>query len=54
MSTLQVRTPFLPKARLPWGALTRIASAIATVLDVFNEALAQAHEAQRRYPFTSW
>jgi hypothetical protein len=53
MSTLQARMPYLPKVRSPWAVLSRLAAVITTVIDVFDEALAKAHEAERRYPFTS-
>jgi hypothetical protein len=55
MSTLAIRAPHAAKARLPLsGFFTRIAAVTLMVLDVFTEAQRQAHEAQRRYPFTVW
>jgi hypothetical protein len=55
MSTLVIRAPHATKARLPLSAFfARVGAAMLIVLDVFTEAQRQAHEAQRRYPFTVW
>jgi hypothetical protein len=54
MSMLEIRAPHAPKAWLPRGGFARVASIVLTVIDVFNEAQKQAHEAERRYPFTIW
>jgi hypothetical protein len=54
MSTLAVRAPSVPKFWSPLRAVTRIASALLMVLDVFGEAQHQAFEAKQRYPFVSW
>ena len=54
MSTLTIRTPSMPKVRLPLRVFARLGALILAVIDVFGEALRQAHEAQRRYPFTAW
>jgi hypothetical protein len=54
MSTLEIRSPHTLKARPTFGAISRLAATFMIVLDVFAEAKRQAHEAQRRYPFTAW
>jgi len=54
MSTLAVRAPSAPKLSSPLRAVTRIASALLMVLDVFGEAQRQAYAAKQRYPFVSW
>ena len=50
MATLRIKASHLPEASL----LPRIASVVSfigTVFDVFAEAQAMAHAAQKRYPF---
>ncbi len=54
MSTLEIRAPHAPKTRPSFGGLARVAAAFMTVIHVFGEAQRQAHEAQKRYPFTAW
>jgi hypothetical protein len=55
MSALVIRAPHAPKALLPLSDFfTRAAAVVLTVINVFTEAQRQAHEAQRRYPFTAW
>jgi len=53
MSTLEMRAP-TPKPWPAFGGFARLAATILTVIDVFNEAQKMAHEAERRYPFTTW
>ena len=53
MSILETRAPALPKVwALPYTVLSRAVSGAATVLEVFSEALDQAHKARQRYPFS--
>ncbi|MEJ2379236.1 MAG: hypothetical protein P8Y71_28880 [Pseudolabrys sp.] len=52
MSTLEIRAPHAPKSG--FGGVHRLISVLALVVDAFNDALRQAHEAERRYPFTAW
>lgn len=52
MSTLPIRAP--QPASLPLGGFGRVASLIATVLDVFTEAQVRARVAHRQYPFADW
>jgi hypothetical protein len=54
MSTLEMRASHLPKTQPLFGGFARVASLLRDVLDVFVEAQRQAHEAERRYPFTSY
>jgi hypothetical protein len=54
VSTLEVHTSPAPKNRPSFGGLARVAAAFMTVVHVFGEAQRQAHEPQRRYPFTAW
>ncbi len=55
MSTLVIRAPHAPKVLLPLsGFFARIAAVVLAVIDVFAEAQREAHDAQRRYPFTVW
>ncbi len=54
MSTLEIHAPPAPKAQPSFGGLARVTSTMLAVIDVFIEAKRQAHEAQRRYPFTAW
>ena len=52
MSILETRAPVLPKVWvLPYTLLSRAASAAVVVLEVFSEALEEAHKARQRYPF---
>ena len=53
MSTMEIRTATMPP-RLPSSVFARFASFVATVLDVFAEAKAQANAAHQRYPFGRW
>jgi hypothetical protein len=53
MSILETRAPALPKvSALPYIVFARIVSAASAVLEVFSEALDQAHKARQRYPFS--
>ncbi len=54
MSTLEIRASQPPRSRSSFGGLHRFVSVLAAVIDVFAEAQRQAHEAQKRYPFTAW
>lgn len=54
MSALEIRIPHAPKTRFGFGGFARVAATLAAVLDAFTEAQRQAHEAKRRYPFTTW
>jgi hypothetical protein len=54
MSTLEIRSPRAAKTRPAFGGFTRLATTFLIVLDAFAEAQRQAHEAERRYPFTAW
>ena len=52
MSIMETRAPVLPKVwALPHTVLSRAANAALVVLEVFSEALEQAHKARQRYPF---
>ena len=51
MSTLPLRLPHVPQ---PFAGLARVASAIATLIDVFAEAQQLAAAAHKRYPFADW
>lgn len=53
MSILEIQAPHAPKAASS-GGFHRFVSLLAAVVDAFNEAQRQAHEAERRYPFTAW
>ena len=53
MSTLEMRASYLPKTQSLFGVFARVVSLLRDVLDVFSEAQRQAHEAERRNPFTS-
>jgi hypothetical protein len=54
MSTLEIRASHAPKTWPGFGGFSRFVGALLTVIDVFAEAQRQAHEAQRRFPFTAW
>jgi len=54
MSTLEIRSPHAPKTRPIFGGFSRLVATLAAVLDAFNEAQRQAHEAERRHRFTAW
>ena len=55
MSTLEIHAAPAPKAlaRVRRRLRARRRHLLA-VIDVFIEAKRQAHEAERRYPFTAW
>jgi hypothetical protein len=54
MSTLAIKNPPLPKLRSPLDLFARAVGIVVAVIDAYAEALTQAHDAQRRYPFTTW
>ncbi len=54
MSTLEIRSAHAAKIRPTFGGFSRLATTFLIVLDTFAEAQRQAHEAERRYPFTAW
>jgi hypothetical protein len=54
MSTLEMRAPQWSRTLSSFGGFARLFSLLRDVLDVFGEAQRQAHEAERRYPFTAW
>jgi hypothetical protein len=53
MSTLEIHAPRTSKLRRRFGNFARLTGLLAEVLDVFAEAQRMAHEAERRYHFTS-
>ncbi len=53
MSTLEIHAPHVSKSRRLFGGFARVTKLLAEVLDVFAEAQRMAHEAERRYHFTS-
>lgn len=53
MSTLELRAAHRRKSQSPFSGFARFISILREVLDAFDEARRQAHEAERRYPFTS-
>ncbi len=50
MPTLPTRALQVARIR-PLAGLARVRSAILAVIDVYSEALNQAQEVQKRYPF---
>ena len=50
MSTLSIRALHVPKV-WPFPGLAHAFAVILTVIDAFSEALDQAHEVQKNYPF---
>lgn len=52
MSTLPIRASQVQSLPLP--GYGRVLSLVATVLDVFNEAQAEARAAHKKYPFADW
>jgi hypothetical protein len=53
MSTLEIHATHMSKPRRRFGGFSRFTGFIAELLDVFTEAQRLAHEAERRYHFTS-
>ncbi len=55
MSILETRAPVLPKLwSLPHTLLSPVVRFGVTFFEAFSEALDQAHEARRRFPFCDW
>lgn len=52
MTTFPIRAEHLPQT-WTFPRLTRFFAVLSSVLDVYSEALEQAHEVRRRYPFAS-
>ncbi len=55
MTTLPLHAPYQPNI---WTHIShffsRVAAVTRTVLDTYAEAQDQAHEMEKRYPFTYW
>jgi len=54
MSTLAVRSPHAAKLALPLRGFAHVASFLAAVLEILDEARRQAYAAKQRYPFIDW
>ena len=54
MSTIEVRAQRAIQPSLLMRGLARVAATLGMVLEVLDEAISQADEARRRYPFTAW
>ena len=51
MSTIELRAQRAMQPSLLLRGLTRIAATLGMVLEALDEAISQADEARRRYPF---
>jgi hypothetical protein len=54
MSTLELSMRRVSKTQSLFGAFARLVSALRVVIEAWSEAQQLAHEARRRFPFTTW
>lgn len=54
MSTIELRVQRAMQPSLLLRGLARVAATLGMVFEVLDEAISQADEARRRYPFIAW